>query len=366
MQIQSIQTHLLKNALSSTMRISRGGFDTRYHCIVQVVTDQGIYGLGEAIGNARLLRSILDGGFAERIIGEDPRNINRIRELLLDSDVYFERMGSVICAASALEMACWDIKAKALDLPLHQLLGGATSTRLEAYASDIYWQDSAAAMAAEAQRICDLGYRKLKVHIGAASPRDECRRLAAIRDAIGPEVDLMVDLNGGYDYPTALEALRRWQELDLYWLEEPVDANNVEALVRLRSQSSVPIAAGENEFRLHGFSQLLRRNAVDIAMPDIGRAGGISETRKICALAQAAGVRVSLHNFSSGVLLAATMHVHAVEEAACLLEMDTSDNAVIDEFFADGLVVEDGYAHLSDAPGIGVELNEQVLAYASR
>ena len=221
MKILSLKTHLLKNPLSSTMRISRGGFDTRYHCIVQVVTDQGIYGLGEAIGNAPLLRSVLDGGFADRIVGEDPRNITRIRSLLLDSDVYFERMGSVICAASAIEMACWDIKAKALGLPLYQLLGGAAETRLEAYASDIYWQESAQAMAEEARRICELGYRKVKVHVGAGSPRDDYRRLAAIRQAIGADVALMVDLNGGYDYPTALEALRRWCELDLYWLEEP-------------------------------------------------------------------------------------------------------------------------------------------------
>lgn len=365
MKIIQVKTHLLKKSLSSTMRISRGGFDTRYHCIVQVVTDQGIYGLGEAIGNAPLLRSILDGGFADRILGKDPRNISLISGLLLDSDVYFERMGSVICAASALEMACWDIKAKALGLPLHELLGGARTDRLEAYASDIYWQESAQAMADEAQRICALGYRKIKVHIGAASAREDYRRLAAIRQAIGPDIELMVDLNGGYDYPMALEALRRWRELDLYWLEEPVDANNIEAMRRLREKSDIPIAAGENEFRLHGFQQLFAREAVDIAMPDLGRTGGIAETRKVCALAQAAGIRVSPHNFSSGVLLAATMHVLAVEEAAFLLEMDTSANAVIGEFFREPLVFEDGCLRLPDTPGIGVELNEQVLAYAS-
>jgi len=347
------------------MRISRGGFDTRYHCIVQVVTDQGLYGLGEAIGNAPLLQSILDGGFSERLNGEDPRNIARVRELLLDADVYFERMGSVTCAASALEMACWDIKAKALDLPLYQLLGGARSTHLEAYASDIYWQSSAEAMAAEAQRICALGFCKIKVHIGADTPRGDYRRLAAIRAAVGDDVELMVDVNGGYDYPTALDAVQRWRELDLYWLEEPVDANNVDALRRLREKSDVPIAAGENEFRLYGFARLFACGAVDIAMPDVGRAGGIAETRQICALAQASGVRVSLHNFSSGVLLAATMHVMAAEEAAFLLEMDTSDNAVIDPFFEQPPTLDGGLITVADSPGLGVALNEQVLSYNS-
>ena len=138
MKISSIRVFLLQKKLSSTMRISRGGFDVRNHTIVEVHTDEGITGLGEGVGNAHLVKAILEGQMGKLALGLDPFNIEKVRNTLIDSQVYFERMGSAICAASAIEMACWDIKGKALNVPVYQLLGGLYQEQLETYASDVY------------------------------------------------------------------------------------------------------------------------------------------------------------------------------------------------------------------------------------
>ena len=343
------------------MRISRGGFDIRNHAIVEVLTDKGVTGLGEGAGDARLIKQILEGSLVDQAIGLNPLNIESIRKRLIDSHVYFERKGSVICAASAIEMACWDIKGKAMQVPVFQLLGGLFRDKIEAYASDVYWEENPRDMADNASRILDLGFRRIKAHLGCEPPRIDLERVEALRNAVGPDVELMIDLNAGYTGMEASQAARLWEPLDIYWLEEPVRPDQVDVLADLRNRFSIPIAAGENEFRLQGFKDLFDKKAVDVAMPDIGRVGGIQETRNICALAEAFGIPVSPHNYSSGVLLAATTHLMASIPNAHLLEIDTSDNAIYHEFLVEPLQIEDGYAKVPETPGLGVELNEDIL-----
>jgi D-galactarolactone cycloisomerase len=361
MKIKEIRVHLLQKKLTSSMRISRGGFDVRHHLIVEVVTDEGVTGLGEGVGNAHLIQQILTGSMIEQALGLDPMNIEIMRSKLIDSRVYMEQKGSVICAASAIEMACWDIKGKALNVPVSQLLGGLCRNKVEAYASDIYWEENPQKMGENALRAKELGFSLLKAHLGCKSPKEETSRVQAMRDAIGPDIELMIDLNGGYDRLQAFQATKLWEPFDLYWLEEPVSPNQAGCLADLRSRTSVPIAAGENEFRVYGFKQLFDNNAVDVAMPDIGRAGGIQETRNICALAESYGVLVSPHNYSSGVLLGATIQLMASVPNAHLLEIDTSDNAVYQELLIEPLEIENGFVKVPEFPGLGVELNKEVL-----
>lgn len=344
------------------MQISRGGFRVRNHAIVKVSTDEGLTGLGEGIGSAALVKGAIDSHFATLAKGLDPRSIESVRTRLLDSDVYFERMGSATCAASAIEMACWDIKAKSLGVPLCDLLGGATRRALDVYASNVYWQEAPAAMAAEAEAICAKGISAIKAHIGHADPDAEVSRVSALREAIGPEAKLMIDLNAGYTYSQALRACQLWEPFDIFWLEEPLRPEHTGRLPDLKRHTSIPIAAGENEFRTYGFKQLFDMGAVDIAMPDIGRVGGIQEAKNVCSLADAYGVEVSLHNYSSGVLLAATIHVMASTPNTSLLEFDASENAVYADLLADGLELTGGTIRLPEKPGLGVELSARVLA----
>ena len=329
--------------------------------MVRVETDQGITGLGEGIGNAHLIKAILKEQMCNMVIGLDPFNIEALREKLLDSQVYFERQGSAICAASAIEMACWDIKGKALGVPVHQLLGGLYHQRIKAYCSDIYWEEKPSNMANNAQRIIDLGFQAIKIHIGFGSPKEDYIRIKAIRDAIGSDIALMVDLNAGYTAPQAYQAAQLWAEFDLTWIEEPLNPNYVSAMSDLRSRTTIPFASGENEYRIYSFKQLFDQRAIDFAMPDIGRAGGILETKNICALAESYGITVSPHNFSSGILLAATIHLMSSIPNTEWLEIDTSNNAVYEELLLAPLESKDGYIKVPETPGLGVELKEETL-----
>jgi L-alanine-DL-glutamate epimerase-like enolase superfamily enzyme len=361
MKITDIKVHLFKKQLSSTMQISRIGFQVRSHAIVEVITDEGISGLGEGVGDADLVKAIIECKLRGLALGLNPFNIETIRTKLIDSEVYMERKGSVICAASAIEMACWDIKGKALNVPVYQLLGGLYREKIETYASDVYWEEDASKMADNCLRIKSLGFKTIKAHLGCASPKDELSRIEAIRNAIGPEVKLMIDLNGGYDLMEARQAIKLWEPYDLFWLEEPLNPNYVSALSDLRHNCPIPIAAGENEFRVEGFKQLFDLNAVDVPMPDLGRVGGMQETKNLCAIADTYGLIVSPHNFSSGVLLSATIHIMASTPNARFLEIDTSNNAVYYEFFRNAPIISDGFLKVPHLPGLGIELGKDLL-----
>lgn len=361
MKITAIKTYLLEKKLSSTMQISRGGFQIRHHTIVEIHTDEGITGLGEGVGNARLVKSLLDGQMASMIIGDNPMNIETIRQKLMDSQVYFERKGSALCAASALEMACWDIKGKALGVPVYQLLGGLYRDSLECYASECYWEEDPENMARNAQTMVESGFNTIKAHIGYGSPKSDLKRVEALRKSIGPDIGLMIDLNAGYNSLDALSAFRLWQDQDLIWIEEPLNPNHVDAMADLRMKATVPIASGENEFQVHGFKELFDKKAIDIAMPDVGRVGGIQETKNICNLADAYGIPVSPHNYSSGILLAATMQVMASTPNTWMLEMDGSRNAVYEELLISPIELKNGYIAVPEHPGLGVQLTTKTL-----
>ena len=361
MKISKVQVILLQKKLTSAMNISRGGFDVRMHALVKVTTDQGITGLGEGVGDALMIKSIIGGKMGDLAFGLDPMSIESIRKNLIDSQVYLERKGSVICAASGIEMACWDIMGKVLNVPVYQLLGGLYRDRLETYVSDVYWEKDPHAMAKNLERILKKGFKTIKAHLGCESPEADEKRIDALRCTAGNETNLMIDLNGGYTPQESMVASRLWDKFNLFWLEEPLNPNQVDALADFRSRSKLTIAAGENEFRLHGFKQLFDHRAIDVAMPDIGRVGGIQEARNICALAESYGIPVSPHNFSSGILLAATIHLMAATPNTWLLELDSSNNAIYEELLVAPLEISNGLVHVPDQPGLGVELTDEII-----
>lgn len=360
MIVTDVKVYILKKNLNSLMRISRGGFTERTHGIVEVVTDEGITGLGEAVGNPLMVKGIVDSQLKHKLLGKDPFQIESLRKELFDGFVYFERMGSEICAASAIETALWDIKGKKCGAPVYELLGGKVKEKIPAYVSDVYWQENAGAMVNACKRIVDKGFNGIKAHLGVEGPDQEAFRIEEMRKAIGNKVKIMVDLNCGYSLSQSLQAIRLWQEFDLFWLEEPLHPAHIHGLKSLRERSAVPIAAGENDYQLFGFKNLFDLGCVDIAMPDIGRTGGIWETKLISALANSYGVDVSPHNFSSGVLLSATLHLLASDTHANFLEFDLSDNAIYLDFFIEPPRIEDGFIFVPDVPGLGVELTDDI------
>ena len=361
MKIARIKTYLLTKDLSSSMIISRGGFQRRSHAVIKIETDQGIVGYGEAVGNAEASIVILKSYLSEKVINCDPRNINDIRKKLIDSHTYFEQKGSMFSAVSAIEMACWDIKAKAIGVPLAELLGGVLNSSLKLYGSDVYWEKDINQMVKRCENILALGVSAIKAHIGFKGPREDLERVKVIRETIGSDCELMIDLNCGYTLPQAMKAFDLWQKYDLTWIEEPLVPYDIKGMQELRSKYSIPIAAGENEFQVYGFLNLLQNRSVDYVMPDIGRVGGIGEAKEVSALARVFGIPTSYHNYSSGILLAVTVQVAASDPNFQFLEYDYSSNAFYQELFEESLSVQNARLVVPKLPGIGVQIRDALL-----
>ena len=294
------------------------------------------------------------------MIGEDPLDIERLWQTMLTDDLYWDRKGQGVSAASEVDIALWDIAGKYHDEPVYRLLGGDSSGTgsVNAYASDLFWREPEE-MAARASEYVDRGFSAVKTHLGRGLDADE-ERVAALRDAIG-DAELLVDVNCGYDRADALRVGRMLEEYDVYWYEEPLSPYDTDGLSTLRQKLDVPIAAGENEYTKWGFRELFESQSVDYAMPDAMRCGGITETKKICSLAEAFDVTCSPHCYTTGVGLAATIHVLASSPGAQWLEFDPTDFPLYEDLFVSPLEVSDGRVSLPDDPGLGVELDGAVI-----
>jgi L-alanine-DL-glutamate epimerase-like enolase superfamily enzyme len=363
MEITDLRVTKLEVPMDEPKMVSKGrGFRARPAAIVEVETDAGITGVGEGVGpNPHMIETAVEREHADSLLGEDPRDVERHWETMVEGGTYWDRKGAAVSAASGIDIALWDIVAKHHDAPLYRLLGGDTrgDGRVRAYASDLFWTDPET-MARRAADYVDRGFTAVKTHLGNGVAADR-ERVAAIREAIG-DADLMVDVNCGYDRPTALRAGRMLEEYDVYWYEEPLDPHDVDGLAELRAKLDVPIATGENEFTRWGFRELFGAGAVDYAMPDLMRCGGITETRKIAAMAGAFGVTATPHNFSTGVGLAATLQLMAATPETAWLEFDTTGYELYDPLVVGGIDVDDeGRVAVPDTPGVGAQLPDAVV-----
>ncbi|MHB8771862.1 MAG: mandelate racemase/muconate lactonizing enzyme family protein [Syntrophales bacterium] len=360
MKITDIRTVSLTRRFSRTQRNSCDARTQRRFTFVLVDTDAGITGLGEASGNQNLIAPIIAAHYKDRALGLDPTDSEALWQKLYTGGAFWEIGGSVVCALSAIEVACWDIRGKAAGVPVSELLGGAKRDWIDAYASDLHW-DEPAYMADMARRFVDQGFRWVKTHIGAEKDGD-LLRLEAIRRAIGPDVGLMIDINTIYDRQTALEQGLRQAAFNPFWFEEPIAPADYAGHAWLKERLPLPIAAGENLYTVYGFAPLFACGGCDYAMPDILRCGGIGQTRLICAAAAAAGVTPTPHNFAGGVGLAAALHLMAAVPETRFLEYDPTGTAIYEELFVEPLVVNGGRVRVPTAPGLGVALTDEIIA----
>ncbi len=336
---------------------------------VKVETDDGLYGLGEVRLNNRTnaLLGYLSEAMPRYVIGRDPFDIEDLVAQMTIGD--FGRMGEITMSAmSIIEMACWDIMGKSLNLPCYRLMGGAVRDRIKAYANGWYTVERTPEMFHEAAlRVVERGYLALKLDpFGAGRYQltlDEQARavdlVAAVRDAIGPEREIMLEMHGRFNPATAILMANKLEKFRLAWVEEPVPPENLLELKRVAERISGPIAVGERLHTMNEFRPLFDLSAVDIIQPDISHFGGLTLTRRLAAWADVYNVLIAPHNVGGPVSTAAALHV-----AAC------TPNFMIQEHFndfADSWVkqaapgvpeVVDGYFSLPTAPGLGVELNE--------
>ncbi len=361
MQITKVHAVQLTRPLERTQRNSRDSRDQRTFTFVVVETDAGLTGIGDAFGDQGLMPAIIERRLGPMATGLDPTDIAGLWDKLFASRAFWEIGGSVLCGISAIEVACWDIRGQAEGVPVCELLGGRRRDSVEAYASDLHWE--------EPQRMADLaasyveqGFRYVKTHIGAPGEHDrDLQRVEAVRQAIGPDVGFMIDINTGFERQQALDFGRELIPFDPFWYEEPLSPLDAEGHAWLRQELPFKIATGENLYVTHGFEPLWASGGCDYVMPDILRCGGLEQTRRICQAAHAHGVIASPHNYSSGVGLAATLHLMSALPETQLLEFDSTGTAIYEELFIEPLTIENGVVSVPVVPGLGVRLTDEII-----
>lgn len=325
---------------------------SRHWCFVRIDTDEGVHGVGEGSGWPRLVHAAL-GDLGTLLIGEDARNIERLWHKLFVAQMGHGQTGTPGSGAlSAIDMALWDLNAKALGVPVWRLLGGKVRSRIRTYvhASSV---ESARAAVAE-------GYTAIKT----GNVRDALSKVVAIREELGDELDVAVDLHGP-PWLQASDAIRLAKALepyDLLFLEDPVAPEDLDGWRRVRDATDVPLAGGERTSLLWNYRPLIEGGLVDIIQPDTGRCGGITQMRKIAALAEAYFVSVAPHAGTLGpVAEFAAMHLLASIPNGLLLERFRTDWHGRAEVVTHGIEIADGYALVPDRPGLGVDLNQEAI-----
>jgi L-alanine-DL-glutamate epimerase-like enolase superfamily enzyme len=355
--------------------------------VVLIHTDGGVTGIGECDANPWMAKAVIDApgthtmGLSVRdlLIGADPFEIGALWEKIYVGTAMNGRRGMVIHALSAVEMALWDLCGKAVGQPVHKLLGGAVRDHITPYAS---LQPAGASFEAYRDALVEsalsakaLGFKALKsevtmngpyAHGGMHESYDRHTEVvAAVRQAIGPDVKLMVDVQYLWDdAQTCLDVIKDWAEFDLYFLETPITCDNVAELAKVADAAPMPIASGEWLATRFEFEDLMDRGHVQVAQPDVGRVGGIGEARIVCDMAAERGLTIVPHCWKTGISISATAHLAFVTGHCAFIEYlppQLCIETLRRELAQEELVLENGTIPLPQKPGLGVELDYDVL-----
>lgn len=338
---------------------SAGGVTSgRLTSLVLVRTDGGQTGVGSVYSHPALVELIVSQQLAPLLAGEDPREVETLWDKIYRWTRWYGRKGAAMSTIGALDTAFWDLRAQSHQKPLWKLLG-AERPACPAYASALLWKEPAE-LAAEAGRHLERGFRRMKMRLGRNEDYD-VEAVRAVRAAIGPDNDVMVDASMRYHVDLARRLGKAFAESRVFWFEEPFQPEAIDAYAALRGSVDVPIAAGENEFGEQGFRELIRAGAVDIVQPDASRCGGVSEVLRTAKLAAEAGLKVAPHSWSDAVAILANAHVAAGLPHGLTVEVDQTGNPFVEELLVEPLKIVDGVLQLSERPGLGIELNQAVL-----
>lgn len=363
MRITDVKTIRLRAGIPAEGQVfSRSGVrSSRSATLVHVETDEGISGIGSCSGNGELLEFIIARVLKPLVIGMDPTQIDAIweRAYVRGGHKEFGTRGIGVVALSGIDIALWDLLGKLRGVPLYQLLGGKCRDKVPVYATALYPEEPSK-VAARARVFADQGFHGVKIKVGFDLDQD-IRIVRAVRRELGQDFIVMTDANQGYTLAAALQAARALADLGAYWLEEPLFVEDVEGHAALRERGKVPIAVGENLHTCAAFRDFVASGAVDFLQPDIARAGGITEIKKIAAMAAHRGVPVSLHTWGDGVALAASVHVAAALQNCIVMELDYTYNPLREELLREPFNVHNGFLTPSEKPGLGVELNAEAL-----
>ena len=363
MKITNVDTVLLLADIEKPFKDATFSLFSREQAIVRVFTDEGIVGIGEASQFSRAAvsatREIVEKEFRPLLLGKDPFDVEKLWEKMYLESYLYGRSGAAIIAMSGVEMSLWDIMGKALNLPVYKLLGGKCRDKIKAYATGGF-DAPTDKLAREFVGLVEEGFRAVKMKIGYDFDKD-IERVKTVREAIGPDIDLMVDGNMSYTPRMAIHIARKIEKYDISWFEEPIPPDDIEGMVKIASSVDMPLAAGENNYTRYGFEDLISRRAVDIVQADVARSGGLLECKKIASMAHTAGILCAPHGFGHTVGLAANVHFVVSTPNGFMVEVDQMPDPFRDELLSEPIEVNHGYIDILDKPGLGVELNERAL-----
>ncbi|MDO8213182.1 mandelate racemase/muconate lactonizing enzyme family protein [Conexibacter sp. CPCC 206217] len=342
--------------------------------VVEVQTDEGITGLGEArmVNHTDALLGYLSYAQDAHVVGSDPFEVQSLVQRMFRND--YDRAGAVVMSGIAtVEMACWDIMGKALGQPVHRLLGGAVRERVPVYANGWYTVErEPQEFHAAAKQVVERGYRALKVdpfgpgqqELSAPERRTSIALVEAVRDAIGPDAELFVEMHGRFTPSTALSIARELEPYRPGWIEEPVPPENLKALAKVAERANVPVATGERLHTRYEFRELFELQAADIIQPDLCHFGGILELRHLAATAETGYVLLAPHNVGGPIATGANLQLAATVPNFKIQEHfnDFADSWVRDLFPGLPHVGDDGAMPVPTAPGLGIGVDWDAVA----
>ena len=324
------------------------------YTFLQVFTDEGITGIVPVQGGA-LNKILIEDLLKPYVIGEDPLNTERIWEKMYWGSLSSGRRGAAISAISAMDVAIWDLKGKILNQPVHRLLGGYRDV-VSTYGSSINLNYTREELVKETADYVESGFKMVKMKIGRKDPNDDLQRIKLVRETIGPNVDLALDVNNGWSLITAIRMAKKLEQYDIYWLEEPILADEIDNLAKLADETSIPIALGENHYTKWEFKELMERRAVEIVQADILKCGGVTEFIKIAAMADAYGLPVCPHGSAY-----ISVPVVAAVPNGLFSEYIQGIHDPMGQVFIDPIKARNGEVIPSNKPGFGIELNEEAI-----
>ena len=371
MKIVAVRAHLLEHRLETPFESASMRFDRRAHVLVEIECDDGTVGWGECLGPARPNAAIV-AAYAGWLIGRDPRETEKLWATLYNALRDQGQRGLTITALSGIDIALWDIKGKHYGAPISMLIGGRWRESVRAYATGSFKRDGIDRIADNAAEMAERraqGFHACKIKIGFGVGED-LEVIRAVREAIGPDMRLMIDANHGYTVPEAIRLGKAAAQYDIDWFEEPVVPEQLSAYREVRAGQPIPVAGGETWHTRWGMWPAIESRAVDILQPDLCGCGGFSETMKIASLATLHGIRVVPHVWGTGVQIAAALQFMAamvpdpvrVAPVEPILEFDRTHNPFRQAVLQKPLEAVNGVVAIPDGPGLGIEINRAALA----
>jgi L-rhamnonate dehydratase len=368
MKVTDVEAVLLRQPDAIDATVADGSQDA---LIVRVHTDEGITGVGEIDSLPYVAKAAIEAppshaiasGLRALLVGEDALDIGAAWQRMYAGSIYYGRRGVAVHAISGIEIALWDIAGQAAGKPIHELLGGARRTELKAYASTLMPETPDEVRRVVSEQL-GAGFGAIKLGWGPFG-RDadlDVDLVRAAREAGGDDFDLMLDIGLGWnDADDAIARVKRMEEFGPYWIEEPFGPDEYGMYRRLADAVETPIAGGEEEATLLDFERLIDDGGVTVVQPDVTRAGGMRECLRVAELARSRGKRCVLHSWSTGVIKAASLHVLAAMEEAEYFEDCVQTTRLNEMLVTERFPLEDGRVKVPTKPGLGVELDEDVL-----